>query len=126
MHNTPPCYAIYIAGLVFQWLKAQGGVEAVQRVNEERAGILYSFLDKSALFKGTAEPEFRSLMNAPFVLPTDELNKEFIKEATAQGFINLKGHRSVGGMRASMYNAMPLDGARHLVELMASFERQNA
>jgi phosphoserine aminotransferase len=126
LYNTPPCYAIYIAKLVFEWVKAQGGVPAVQRVNEERAGILYSYLDKSALFKGTAEPEFRSLMNAPFVLPTDELNKKFIKEATAQGFINLKGHRSVGGMRASMYNAMPVEGARHLVEFMAGFERQNA
>ncbi len=126
LYNTPPCFAVYVAKLVFEWVIAQGGVEALQRVNEERADILYSFLDKSGQFKGTAVPEFRSLMNAPFVLPTDELNKKFIKEATAQGFINLKGHRSVGGMRASMYNAMPIEGVRQLVEFMSNFEHQNS
>ncbi len=125
LYNTPPCYAVYVAKLVFEWVKAQGGVAAVQRANEERAAILYNFLDESSLFKGTAVPEFRSLMNVPFVLPSDELNKKFVKEATAQGFINLKGHRSVGGMRASMYNAMPVEGARQLVEFMGTFERTN-
>lgn len=126
LYNTPPCYAVYIAKLVFEWVKAQGGVAAVQRVNEDRAALLYSFLDRSSLFKGTAVPEFRSLMNAPFVLPSDDLNKRFVKEATAQGFVNLKGHRSVGGMRASMYNAMPVEGVKQLVEFMGTFERANA
>jgi phosphoserine aminotransferase len=125
LYNTPPCFAVYVAKLVFEWVKAQGGVAAIQRVNEQRAAMLYNFLDKSALFKGTAVPEFRSLMNAPFVLPAEELNKKFVTEATAQGFINLKGHRSVGGMRASMYNAMPIEGVKQLVDFMGTFERGN-
>lgn len=125
LYNTPPCYAIYIAKLVFEWVKAQGGVAGIQRSNENRAAMLYDFLDKSALFKGTAIPEFRSLMNATFVLPTEDLNKKFVKEATAREFINLKGHRSVGGMRASMYNAMPVEGVKQLVEFMGTFERAN-
>jgi len=126
MYNTPPCYAIYIAKLVFEWLKDLGGVSAIQQINEQKAQLLYGFLDHSKLFKGTVDPEFRSLMNVTFVLPTDELNKAFVKTATASGFVNLKGHRSVGGMRASIYNGMPLDGVRQLVAFMDAFERQNA
>lgn len=126
MFNTPPCYPIYIAKLVFEWLKEKGGVKAIQKVNEEKAALLYGFLDSSKLFKGTVEPECRSLMNVPFVLPSDELNAAFIKEATAAGFVNLKGHRSVGGMRASIYNAMPVEGVRALIDFMKQFEQKNA
>ncbi|MFP4014503.1 MAG: 3-phosphoserine/phosphohydroxythreonine transaminase [Chitinispirillaceae bacterium] len=126
MFNTPPCYPIYIAKLVFDWLKEKGGVKAVQKVNEEKAALLYEFLDNSELFKGTVVPECRSLMNVPFVLPTDELNAAFIKEATAAGFVNLKGHRSVGGMRASIYNAMPVEGVKALIDFMKQFEQKNA
>ncbi len=125
LYNTPPTYAIYIAGLVFDWVKQMGGVAAMQKHNEEKAGLLYDYLDNSSLFKGTVVPEDRSLMNVPFVLPTAELDAAFIKEATAKGFANLKGHRSVGGMRASIYNAMPTEGVRALVELMGKFEVEN-
>jgi len=102
-----------------------GGVEAMQKINEEKAGILYSFLDNSSLFKGTVVPKDRSLMNVPFILPTEELNAKFIKEATAAGFVNLKGHRTVGGMRASIYNAMPVEGVKKLVDFMGKFEIEN-
>jgi phosphoserine aminotransferase len=122
MYNTPPCYPLYVSKLVFEWLKKNGGVAAMQKVNEEKAGMLYDFLDNSKIFKGTVEPKYRSLMNVPFILPTEDLNSKFIKEATALGFINLKGHRSVGGMRASIYNAMPIDGVRKLVTFMKEFE----
>ena len=122
LYNTPPCYSIYIAKLVFEWAKEQGGVERLQKINEEKAAILYDFLDSSSLFKGTVETEFRSLMNIPFVLPSEELNAEFLKKATAAGFVNLKGHRSVGGMRASIYNSMPVEGVKKLVLFMKDFE----
>jgi phosphoserine aminotransferase len=125
MYNTPPCYCIYIAKLVFDWLKELGGVSAMQKINEQKAAALYEFLDNSAMFKGTAEKASRSLMNIPFTSPTEDLDKKFIKEATAAGFINLKGHRSVGGMRASIYNAMPLDGVKKLVAFMKNFESAN-
>ena len=125
LYNTPPTFAIYVAGLVFEWVKEQGGVKAVQKINEKKAGILYNFLDSSDFFKGTVVPKDRSLMNAPFILPTEELNAKFIKEATAAGFVNLKGHRTVGGMRASMYNAMPVEGVEKLVEFMKKFELEN-
>jgi phosphoserine aminotransferase len=125
MYNTPPCYCIYIAKLVFDWLKNLGGIPAMQKINEQKAAALYEFLDNSAMFKGTAEKASRSLMNIPFTSPTEDLDKKFIKEATATGFINLKGHRSVGGMRASIYNAMPLDGVIKLVAFMKNFETTN-
>ncbi|MDR0330733.1 MAG: 3-phosphoserine/phosphohydroxythreonine transaminase [Chitinispirillales bacterium] len=125
MYNTPPCYPLYVSKLVFEWLKKKGGVTAMQKINEEKAGMLYGFLDSSKIFKGTVEPKYRSLMNIPFVLPTEELNGSFIKQATAAGFINLKGHRSVGGMRASIYNAMPVEGVEKLVEFMKEFEGKN-
>ena len=125
LYNTPPTYGIYFAGLVFQWVKEMGGVAAMEQRNKEKAAILYNFLDESALFKGTVVPEDRSLMNAPFVLPTDELNDKFIKAAKAAGFVNLKGHRTVGGMRASIYNAMPIEGVKQLVEFMKDFEVKN-
>jgi len=125
LYNTPPTYSIYFAGLVFKWVKEMGGVHAIQKLNEEKAAILYNFLDESKLFKGTVVAKDRSLMNIPFVLPSDELDAKFLKEAEQKGFVNLKGHRSVGGMRASIYNAMPIEGVKQLVELMAKFEMQN-
>ena len=125
MFNTPPCYTIYVAGLVFKWIKAQGGLQAMKEYNERKAKILYDFLDNSKLFKGTVVPEDRSLMNVPFVTGNDELDAKFVAEAKAAGFVNLKGHRSVGGMRASIYNAMPIEGVEKLVEFMAKFEKEN-
>ena len=125
LYNTPPTYGIYFMGLVFDWVKRQGGVAALQKINERKAAILYDFLDQSELFRGTVVKKDRSLMNAPFVLPTKELDEKFIKEAKAQGFENLKGHRTVGGMRASMYNAMPIEGVEKLVEFMKKFEMEN-
>ena len=126
LYNTPPCYSVYIAKLVFEWIKELGGVTAVEEINVKKANILYDFLDGSALFKGTAEKAYRSLMNVPFVLPTDELNEKFIKDAASKGFVTLKGHRSVGGMRASIYNAMPVEGVQKLVEFMKRFEVENS
>ena len=126
MYNTPPAYGIYICGKVFKWLKKQGGLEAMKEYNEKKAKVLYDFLDSSKLFKGTVVPEDRSLMNVPFVTGDEELDAKFVKEATAAGFVNLKGHRSVGGMRASIYNAMPIEGVEKLVEFMKQFEAQNA
>lgn len=125
MFNTPPTYAIYIAGLVFEWLLERGGVAEMQKINEEKAGWLYNFLDNSNLFKGTAEVGSRSTMNVPFVTTSEELDNKFIKEATAAGLKTLKGHRSVGGMRASIYNAMPSEGVKALVDFMKKFELQN-
>jgi len=125
MYNTPPTYAIYTLKLVLEWVKAQGGVSAIQKINEEKAKILYDFLDSSELFKGTVVLKDRSLMNIPFVTGDEELDKKFVKEATAAGFVNLKGHRTVGGMRASIYNAMPIEGVRALVEFMKKFEAEN-
>ena len=125
LYNTPPTYGIYFMGLVFDWVKQQGGVKQLQKINEQKASILYDFLDNSKLFKGTVVKKDRSLMNVPFVLPTEELNKKFISEAQSKGFVNLKGHRTVGGMRASIYNAMPIEGVKALVALMEQFEKEN-
>ena len=125
MYNTPPTYGIYIMKLVLEWIKEQGGVAAIQKINEKKAKILYDFLDSSKMFRGTVVKEDRSLMNIPFVTDSEELNAKFIKEATAKGFVNLKGHRSVGGMRASIYNAMPVEGVEALVEFMKEFEANN-
>ena len=125
MYNTPPAYGIYICGKVFKWLKKQGGLAAMKEYNEKKAAILYDFLDQSKLFKGTVRKEDRSLMNVPFVTGNDELDAKFVKEAKAAGFENLKGHRSVGGMRASIYNAMPIEGVKALVEFMKKFEEEN-
>lgn len=125
MFNTPPTYAIYIMGLVFQWLKKNGGIDAIEKMNREKAKILYDFLDSSSLFKGTVAVKDRSLMNVPFVTGNEETDAAFIKEAAAVGFVNLKGHRSVGGMRASIYNAMPLKGVQALVDFMKAFEAKN-
>lgn len=125
MYNTPPCYGIYICGKVFQWIKKQGGLSAMKARNEEKAKILYDFLDQSELFKGTVRKEDRSLMNVPFVTGSEELDAKFVKEAKEAGFENLKGHRTVGGMRASIYNAMPKEGVEKLVEFMRKFEENN-
>ncbi len=125
MYNTPPTYGIYIMKLVLEWIKEQGGISAIQKINEKKAKILYDFLDSSKMFRGTVVKEDRSLMNIPFVTDSDELNAKFIKEATEKGFVNLKGHRSVGGMRASIYNAMPVEGVEALVEFMKEFEANN-
>lgn len=125
LYNTPPCYNIYICGKVFKWLKKQGGLEAMKKKNEEKAAILYDYLDKSKLFKGTVEKSSRSLMNVPFVTGNSDLDAKFVKEATAAGFVNLKGHRTVGGMRASIYNAMPIEGVKALVAFMEQFEKEN-
>ncbi len=126
LFNTPPCYNIYIAGLVFKWLKKLGGLEVMKKRNEEKAKILYDFLDSSKLFKGTVVKEDRSLMNVPFVTGSDELDAKFIAAAKENGFVNIKGHRSVGGMRASIYNAMPKEGVEKLVAFMKKFEEENA
>ena len=125
LYNTPPAYGIYVCGKVFKWLKAQGGLSVMKEKNEKKADILYNFLDNSKLFKGTVRKEDRSLMNVPFVTGNDELDAKFIKEATEAGFVNLKGHRTVGGMRASIYNAMPIEGVEKLVEFMKKFEAEN-
>lgn len=126
MYNTPPAYGIYICGKVFKWLKKRGGLEAMKEYNEKKAKVLYDFLDESKLFKGTVRKEDRSLMNVPFVTGSEELDAKFVKEATEAGFVNLKGHRTVGGMRASIYNAMPIEGVEKLVEFMKEFEKNNA
>ncbi|MFR2835823.1 MAG: 3-phosphoserine/phosphohydroxythreonine transaminase [[Clostridium] nexile] len=125
LYNTPPAYGIYICGKVFRWLKEMGGLEAMKERNEKKAKILYDFLDQSKLFKGTVEKKDRSLMNVPFVTGSDELDAKFVKEAKAAGLENLKGHRSVGGMRASIYNAMPEEGVQALVDFMKKFEEEN-
>ena len=125
LYNTPPAYGIYICGKVFKWLKKMGGLEAMKKHNEEKAKILYDFLDESKMFKGTVRKEDRSLMNVPFVTGDADLDAKFVKEAKAAGFENLKGHRSVGGMRASIYNAMPKEGVEALVAFMKKFEEEN-
>ena len=125
MFNTPPTYGIYICKLVYEWIKNMGGIQMMHEKNVEKAEILYSFLDNSKMFKGTVVPEDRSLMNVPFVTDSEELNAKFIAEAKAKGFVNLKGHRSVGGMRASIYNAMPREGVEALVAFMKEFEANN-
>ena len=125
LYNTPPCYGIYICGKVFKWLKKQGGLQAMKEYNEKKAKILYDFLDESEMFKGTVVKKDRSLMNVPFVTGDKELDAKFVAEAEANGFVNLKGHRTVGGMRASIYNAMPIEGVEKLVEFMKKFEAEN-
>ena len=125
LYNTPPAYGIYICGKVFKWLKKQGGLAAIKKYNEKKAKILYDFLDQSSMFKGTVAPKDRSLMNVPFVTGDDMLDARFVKEAKAAGFENLKGHRSVGGMRASIYNAMPMEGVEALTAFMKKFEEEN-
>ena len=126
LYNTPPAYGIYICGKVFKWLKKMGGLTVMQEHNQQKAKILYDFLDESKLFKGTVVKEDRSLMNVPFVTGNEELDAKFVKEAKAAGFESLKGHRTVGGMRASIYNAMPIEGVEKLVEFMRNFEKENA
>ena len=125
MYNTPPAYGIYICGKVFKWIKKMGGLSAMKELNEKKAAILYDFLDQSKLFKGTVRKEDRSLMNVPFITGSDEMDAKFVKAAKEAGFENLKGHRSVGGMRASIYNAMPVEGVEKLVEFMKKFEEEN-
>ena len=125
LYNTPPAYGIYVCGKVFKWLKKRGGLEAMKEYNEKKAKILYDFLDQSKLFKGTVDKKDRSLMNVPFVTGDADLDAKFVKESKEAGFENLKGHRTVGGMRASIYNAMPIEGVEALVEFMKKFEEEN-
>ena len=125
MYNTPNCWAIYCCGKVFHYLREIGGLEEMARRNEEKAKILYDFLDESKMFRGTVEKKDRSLMNVPFVTGDEGLDKRFVAEAEEAGLVNLKGHRSVGGMRASIYNAMPIEGVKYLIEFMKKFEQEN-
>jgi phosphoserine aminotransferase len=125
LYNTPPCFSTYVAMEVFRWLEELGGVKAVQIMNEEKAKILYDFIDNSKFYTNNVEKEFRSLMNVPFVSPSEELDKEFVSAAAKEGLLTLKGHRLVGGMRASIYNAMPIEGVKKLVDFMAKFEKAN-
>lgn len=125
LYNTPPCYNIYICKLVLEWIQKLGGLEAMAKRNYKKAEILYNFLDNSKMFHGTVVPKDRSIMNVPFVTDSEELNAEFVKACTEAGFINIKGHRSVGGMRASIYNAMPIEGVEALVEFMKEFEEEH-
>jgi phosphoserine aminotransferase len=125
MLNTPPTYAIYVAGLVFKWLKQLGGVAEIERRNVGKAKLLYDFLDASAFYQNPVAPEDRSRMNVPFTLADPKLDALFLQEAEARGLLQLKGHRAVGGMRASIYNAMPMEGVRRLVEFMRAFEARH-
>ncbi|MBQ6796049.1 MAG: 3-phosphoserine/phosphohydroxythreonine transaminase [Clostridia bacterium] len=125
MYNTPPCYSIYISKLVFEWVKSMGGVAELEKLNKAKAAVLYDFLDNSSMFRGTVVKEDRSLMNVPFITGNEELDKKFVAEAKEAGFVNLKGHRTVGGMRASIYNAMPIEGVQALVDFMEKFEKNN-
>ncbi len=125
LYNTPNCYGIYICGKVFKWLLKNGGLEARKEINEKKAKLLYDFLDQSKLFKGTVEPASRSMMNVPFVIGDKAMEEKFVAEAKKAGLVNLKGHRTVGGMRASIYNAMPIEGVQKLVEFMTEFEKEN-
>ena len=125
LYNTPNCYCIYMCGKVFKWLKKMGGLEVMKERNEKKAKLLYDYLDSSKLFKGTVEKDSRSLMNVPFVTGDKDLDAKFVKEAKAAGLENLKGHRTVGGMRASIYNAMPYEGVEALVAFMKKFEEEN-
>jgi phosphoserine aminotransferase len=125
MYNTPPCYSIYMCKLVLEWIKNLGGLEAMKLHNEKKCSILYDFIDNSKMFNNPVKKSDRSMMNVTFVTESDELNAKFVKEATEAGFVNLKGHRSVGGMRASIYNAMPIEGIEKLVDFMAEFEKKN-
>ncbi|HBT66005.1 MAG TPA: 3-phosphoserine/phosphohydroxythreonine aminotransferase [Ruminococcaceae bacterium] len=126
MYNTPPCYSIYMCKLVLEWIKNEiGGLQSMQAINEKKAAMIYDFLDSSKMFRGTVEKKDRSLMNIPFITGNEELDAKFVKQAAAAGFINLKGHRTVGGMRASIYNAMPVEGVKKLVTFMKAFESEN-
>jgi phosphoserine aminotransferase len=125
MFNTPPTYAWYLAGLVFQWLKLQGGVEAMGKLNQLKAQTLYNYVDQSDFYRNDVDTRYRSWMNVPFLLADERLNDKFVAEAEANGLLALKGHRMVGGMRASLYNAMPLEGVQTLVTFMREFERVN-
>ena len=126
LYNTPPCFSIYMATLVLRHLKNLGGVKEINAINEYKAGLLYDFIDNSSFYTNRVEKKYRSIMNVPFVTPSSELDAQFVKEAAANGLISLKGHRLVGGMRASIYNAMPVDGVKALIEFMKKFERENA
>ena len=126
LYNTPPCFTIYMCKLVLEWIKGFGGLEEMKAHNVKKAKILYDYLDSSKMFKGTVVPEDRSLMNIPFVTGDADLDAKFVKESTEAGFINLKGHKTVGGMRASVYNAMPIEGVEALVEFMKKFEEANS
>ena len=125
LYNTPPVFAIYGVGLVLQWLRAQGGLQAIAKVNQRKAAKLYAEIDRTGFYRPTANKADRSLMNVTFRLPSEALEKQFVKESTTAGFDGLKGHRSVGGMRASIYNAFPEDGIDGLVDFMREFERKN-
>ena len=125
LYNTPPCFSIYVSMLVFRWLKALGGVKAIQQINEEKAGMLYDFIDNSSFYTNSVNKADRSIMNVPFVSPSAELDAKFVKEATENGLVSLKGHRLVGGMRASIYNAMPVEGVKKLIDFMKKFEMEN-
>ena len=125
LYNTPPCFPIYISLLVFRWLKAMGGVSAMQKINEEKAKMLYDFIDNSSLYKNKVAVKDRSLMNVPFVTGSEELDAKFVAEATKAGLVSLKGHRVTGGMRASIYNAMPIEGVKALIDFMKKFEMEN-
>ncbi len=125
LYNTPPCFSTYVASEVFAWLKDLGGVKAIQKINEEKAALLYDFIDNSDFYTNRVEKPFRSLMNIPFVSPSEELDKKFVEESAKEGLLTLKGHRLVGGMRASVYNAMPVEGIKKLVSFMAKFEKDN-
>jgi phosphoserine aminotransferase len=126
MYNTPPCWSIYICKLVLEWIQTLGGLDALKLRNDYKAKLLYDYIDGSALFTNPVSPEFRSIMNVTFVAANEELNNAFVKAAAAEGFVNIKGHRSVGGMRASIYNAMPVEGVEALVEFMRAFEAKNS
>lgn len=125
LYNTPPAFATYVAGEVFKYLKSIGGVKAMQKINEEKAKLLYDFIDNSSYYSNPVEKEFRSLMNVPFVTPSPESDALFVSEAAKNGLVSIKGHRLVGGMRASIYNAMPVEGIKKLIEFMAEFEKNN-
>ena len=126
LYNTPPCFSIYMATLVLRHLKKLGGVKEINAINEYKAGLLYDFIDNSSFYTNRVEKKYRSIMNVPFVTPSPELDAQFVKEAATNGLVSLKGHRLVGGMRASIYNAMPVDGVKALIEFMKKFERENA
>ena len=125
LYNTPPCYSIYMAGLTFEWINQLGGIKAIEEINKQKAQLLYSYLDASKMFSSPVDKRYRSLMNIPFVSPSDELDKKFIAEAEKENLLTLAGHRSVGGMRASIYNAMPIEGVQKLVDFMKKFEASN-
>ncbi len=125
LYNTPPCFSIYVAMLVFEWLKNLGGVKAIQKINEEKASMLYDFIDNSSFYSNKVNVKDRSIMNVPFVSPSAELDAQFVSEASKNGLVSLKGHRLVGGMRASIYNAMPVEGVKALIDFMKKFEMEN-